>query len=295
LSAERRDTLLGDRRRRGFTLKEAPMWRIRLTRELPRYLLSAAAAFGLLASARFALAPPRPPGPAYGWRVPRSADRAAEAYAVLFARRYLTWDAARPQASAESLEQFLGSGLEAGAGVVLPVGGEQRVEWAEVVQARETSPGDHVYTVGAETDTAGVLYLTVDVARAAGGQLELIGYPAFVGAPSTMPGVARHVAGEISEPALEIVVTRALRNYLAGAAGELAADLSPEARVASPSLPLTLESLQHLEWVAQGNTVLASVQAHDGRGVHYELAYEVEVVRQQGRWEVSAVQTDPNS
>jgi len=271
------------------------MWRIRLGRELPRYLLSAAAAFGLLASARFALSPPRPVAAASVSRASRSADRAAEAYAVLFTRRYLTWDAARPQASAQALESFVGSGMDPAAGVVLPDGGEQRVAWAEVVQARETGPGEHVYTVAAETDTAGVLYLTVDVARAGGGQLELDGYPAFVGAPAAMPGVARRPTHEVSEPALEVVVARALRNYLAGAAGELAADLSPEARVASPAPPLTLDALDRLEWAAQGSTVLAVLQAHDGRGVHYELAYELEVVRQQGRWEVSAMQTDPDS
>jgi hypothetical protein len=41
--------------------------------------------------------------------------------------------------------------------------------------------------------------------------------------------------------------------------------------------------------------VLAAVQAQDSRGVQYELAYEVDVVRLQGRWEVSAVQTNPGA
>ena len=36
--------------------------------------------------------------------------------------------------------------------------------WAEVVQAREPRPDEHVYTVAAQTDTAGLLYLTVAVA-----------------------------------------------------------------------------------------------------------------------------------
>ena len=97
--------------------------------------------------------------------LPAAPDAAAEAYAVLFARRYLTWSAAEPQASASALEPFLGPSMEAGAGLVLPAGGEQQVEWAEVVQAREPTPGTHVYTVAAQTDTAGLLYLTVAVER----------------------------------------------------------------------------------------------------------------------------------
>ena len=91
------------------------------------------------------------------------------------------------------------------------------------------------------------------------------------------------------------MVTRALRNYLAGAAGELAADLTTDAHVSLPSAALTLDSVQHLDWAEAGRTVAAQVQAHDERGVEYLLAYELDVVREQGRWEVAAIQTDPDS
>ncbi len=46
-----------------------------------------------------------------------------------------------------------------------------------------------------------------------------------------------------------------MRNYLAGSAGELAADLTAGARVSLPSVVLTLESIQHLGWVESGRTV----------------------------------------
>jgi hypothetical protein len=271
------------------------MWRIRLSRELPRYLLSAAAAFGIAASARLAIAPPRTGQPPNGERTAAVADRAAEGYAVLFARRYLTWNAASPQSSQEGLEPFLGAGAEPGAGVVLPASGEQRVEWAEVVQAREPASGEKVYTVAAQTDSAGLVYLAVDVARATGGQLQLVGYPAFVGPPASGPRRSQSALHEVAESALGAVAARALRNYLAGSAGELAADLSPGARVSVPTLALTLDSVEHLEWTEPGRTLLAVTQAHDSRGVAYELAYELDVVRQQGRWEVLAIQTDPDS
>jgi hypothetical protein len=41
--------------------------------------------------------------------------------------------------------------------------------------------------------------------------------------------------------------------------------------------------------------VIATVQAQDGRGVRYTLAYELDVRTSQGRWEISAVQTDPDA
>jgi Conjugative transposon protein TcpC len=287
--------VIDERSRASVSLVTRPLWRIRLAHELPRYLLGAMSVAGLAASTRFAIAPPTPTLPAAAMRQPAPADRAAEAYAVLFARRYLTWDAAEPQASAQALEPFLGPGLEAGAGLELPASGEQRVEWAEVVQTRAAAPGERVYTVAAQTDAAGLLYLTVPVARTSSGGLALAGYPAFVGAPASEPPHPPAHLREVSEAALATVVQRALRNYLAASAGELAADLAPGARVSLPGTALTLISLQRLDWAPEGSAVLAIVQAQDARGTRYTLAYELDVVREQGRWEISAVQTDPDA
>src|SRR5271155_3646141 len=208
------------------TIASRPLWRIRLARELPRYLLCAMSVLGMAASARFAIAPPEPVLPAANVRVPAPADPAAEAYAALFARRYLTWKAADPQASARALEPFLGPGMEPDAGLQLPASGEQRVEWAEVVQAREPTPGEHVYTLAAQTDSAGLLYLTVAVVRTAGGSLALAGYPAFVGAPAAGPAQTPGHLREVSDPALVTVVQRVLRNFLGASSSELEADLA---------------------------------------------------------------------
>jgi conjugative transposon protein TcpC len=258
------------------------------------YLLCATSIAGLAASARFAIAPPLPNVPSASLRAPAGPDMAAEAYAVLFARRYLTWSAAEPQAGVRALEPFLGTSMEADAGLELPQSGEQRVEWAEVVQARESSVGEHVYTVAAQTDTAGLLYLTVTVARVTGGGLALAGYPAFVGAPAAGPPQPPARMREVGDPSLVTVVQRALRNYLAASSSELAADLSEDAHVSLPAMTLSLDSVQRLGWAPGGGAVLAIVQAQDARGVHYTLAYEMDVLRAQGRWEVSAVQTDPD-
>jgi hypothetical protein len=277
------------------TLTSRALWRIRLARELPRYVLCAMALAGLAASVRFVIAPVEPGAAATAVHQPAAPDRAAEAYAALFVRRYLTWNAAEPQADLHALEPFLGPGLEADAGLVLPASGEQHVEWAEVVQAREPQLEEHVYTVAAETDTSGLLYVTVPVWRTAGGSLALGGYPAFVGAPAAGPAQTQGHLREVAEPALTTVVQRVLRNYLAESSGELEADLSASAHVSLPGLPLSLISMQHLNWAPGEGAVLATVQAQDRRGVQYTLAYELDVVRQQGRWEVSAVQVDPDA
>jgi hypothetical protein len=248
-----------------------------------------------VASARFAIAPPRVRASAVAEPVVPSLEPAAEGYAVLFARRYLSWDASQPQLSEQSLASMAGTALAPGAGLTLPPSGEQHVEWAEVVQSRPAAAGDHVYTVAAQTDASGLVYLTVGVARKADGRLALDGYPAFVGAPAAGAAEPPTRAPEVNEPALSTVVERALRNYLAGASEELAADLSSTARVSLPGVKLVLESLQRLGWSESGRSVLAVVQARDTRGARYTLGYELDVADRNARWEVSAIQMDPQA
>jgi hypothetical protein len=207
----------------------------------------------------------------------------------------LTWSGAAPQAGTSGLRSFLDEEGEATAGFVPSPAGEQRAEWAEVVQARERGPGQHVYTVAVETDSEGLLYLSVGVTRTSTDALSIAGYPAFVGPPAAAPGPSASRLREVSDGALATVVTRALRNYLADAPGELEADLAGGARVSLPRLGLTLGSLEHLEWSPDGRSVQAVVRAQDPRGAQYTLAYELDVLRAQGRWEVAAVQMDPTA
>jgi len=203
------------------TVAARPLWRIRLAREWSRYLLSALAVAGLAASARFAIDPPRPAAAKVLARGPAPPDLAAEGFASLFARSYLTWSAANPQVHERDLAPFAGPGMEPDAGLQPPSSGEQQVQWAEVVQEREPVAGEHVYTVAAQTDDAGLLYLTVSVVRTASGNLALGGYPAFVGGPATGPAQPQEHLREVDEPALATVVGRALRNYLSVSSSEL--------------------------------------------------------------------------
>ena len=96
------------------------------------------------------------------------------------------------------------------------------MEWAEVVQTQERTRGRHLYTVAAQTNDAGTVYLAVPVTRTATGAVALDGYPSFVGPPLASPAQTGPVVSEVDNPALATVVQRALRNYLASAPSELA-------------------------------------------------------------------------
>jgi hypothetical protein len=278
------------------TVTTRSLWRIRLARELPRVLLFGVSLAGLMASARYAIAPPRPVALARARAAAPARDLAAEGFAQLFARRYLTWEANDPEAHQRALASYIGAGMEPGAGLQPPASGEEQVQWTEVVQERTAAPTERVYTVAAQTDTAGLVYLTVSVARARSGALELAGYPAFVGAPASGPPDAGDRLREVADPALRTVVERALRNYLADSGAELAADLTSTARVSLPAQALSLEAVQRLDWSPEGGeAVSATVQAQDGRGARYTLAYELDLAQVAGRWEVAAIQMNPDT
>lgn len=213
---------------------------------------------------------------------------------MLFARRYLTWDAAAPEASERLLAPMAGAGLAPDAGLALPASGEQHVAWAEVVQQRQQQPGAHVYTVAAQTDAAGLVYLAVAVVRDADGRLALSSYPSFVGAPASGRAQPTPHGPAVTDTSLIDVVRRSLRNYLDSSPEELAADLAPGADVAVPGVALALDAVQGLDWSADRRSVLAVVEAHDERGARYTLGYELDVADLNGRWEVSAVEMEPD-
>ena len=191
------------------------------------------------------------------------------------------------------LEPFVGARLDPAAGFVPPTEGAQEVDWVEVVQSRETVAGSHVYTIAAQT-SAGLLYLTVGVTRTAAGALALSGYPAFVGAPASSPPVAPAHLRAVEDPALQTVVRRGLSNYLTGAATDLAADLAPGAAVSPPPISLQLVYDRTRELGAGRRLGPRDRPGLDDRGARYVLTYELDVDLSHGRWELSAIQTEPD-
>ncbi|HVR05031.1 MAG TPA: conjugal transfer protein, partial [Solirubrobacteraceae bacterium] len=262
----------------------------------PRYLLQAAATLGLLASARYAFDPPatrgvRATAPAVDAAL---ADRAAEGFAELFVRRYLEFQASDPEAHRQALASYVGGEMEPDAGFQPPEAGSQHVLWTDVVAAEAQPGGLRRYTVAAQTDASGLLYLSVGVLRTAAGGLALDGYPAIVGAPPSVAAASTTQLSEVQEGGLVTVLERALRNYLDGSESELAADLSPGAQVSAPSFPLALEAVQSLGWEPERRSVLALLRARDRAGGRYSLAYRVYVALLAGRWEIAGIESDPS-
>jgi hypothetical protein len=275
-------------------LDTRPFWRLRLSASLPRWVLYATAAVGIIATTRFAIAPPRPPSARVA--VDAGPDLGGEGFATLFARRYMTWSAASPSAHAEGLAAFVNATTDPDLGLSPPARGSQRVLWAEVVGARAIGPGEHLYTVALDTGAPGLSYLSVDVVRTADGGLRLGRYPALVGPPLVTPATTLDGGGvgAVTDVSLIAVLERGLRNYAAGSRPNLAADLTPEAVVSTPPQPLTIDQFEQLR-VERDGAVLATVVAHDAQGTSFTLTYELTVVRRSGRWLIAGIQTDPRT
>ncbi len=206
-----------------------------------------------------------------------STDAPSEDFALQFARAYLTYDSAHPGRRASVLAPYLSSNMGEGGG--LEPEGSQTVRWAEVASNQRALAGGRLITVAAEVSTQRLpLYLAIDIRHDPGKPLELLGYPALVGAPAITPalGATRET---VSDPALSEVVDRVLRNYLAAAAPDLKADLAPAAEVTLPTRRLELEEVESLEWIdgPGSGAVLATAIATDPEGSTYTLTYELGV------------------
>jgi hypothetical protein len=210
-------------------------------------------------------------------------DFAEQSYALAFTQSYLAYDGARPEEREAALSSFAASSFGVDVGFAPPQAGSQRVQWADIAQVQRPLSGGVIITVTAKLSTEQQpVYLSVPVDREKGGAIYLAGYPSFVGPPLSTTHTTTDQGGEpVDEDEVSSLVKRALANYLAGDAGNLAADLADAATVTLPTNPLRLEGVNQLNWVhgSGGGAVLATVSATDARGGSYTLRYEVGVGR----------------
>jgi hypothetical protein len=206
-----------------------------------------------------------------------SIDAPSEDLALHFARAYLTYDAADPEAREEALAPYLPKADGAGAGFS-DAAGSRRVVWEDVASDQRSLQGGRVVTVAAEVSGSAVpLYLAITVRHEQGRPLYLLGYPALVGAPAISTSAAEPPREEVSDPEVSEVVRRVLGNYLAGSAPELRADLTDEAQVTLPTIALRVREVSNLEWISgpRSGAVLATVAAEGPEGDTYTLTYEL--------------------
>ena len=249
--------------------------RARYLARAPRYLASVALALFFALGLRAAFFPAAAPPPPVSRGAP--ADAPTEDFALQFARAYLTFDAAHPGARLRALAPFVPSDLSSDAGFS-PASGAQRVRWAEVASNQRALAGGRVITVAAEVSTQPApVYLAITVRHERGRALSLVDYPSFVGAPSVDTAGAAETHTEVDDRAVLAVVDRVVRNYLAGAAPNLKADLTADAVVTLPTVALRVRSVDQVAWIAGpgSGAVLATVTASDPSGATYTLTYEL--------------------
>lgn len=249
--------------------------RVRHSAATPRILASAVLAVFFLLGVRSAFFGPT--GEPQAEIVEAQADAPSRAFALQFARAYLTYDASHPGRRVQALAPYLNGGsLAAGAGLSVS-SGTQQVRWLEVASDQPALAGGRMLTVAAAVNTQSLpLYLAVSVAHRRGGGVELLGYPSFVGAPLVeRPELPPRET--VTAPAVLEVAERVMRNYLSGAAGDLRADLLPSAEVTLPTLRLRLAEVQSVQWLGEVGSaaVITTVLATDERGQSYTLSYEL--------------------
>jgi hypothetical protein len=256
-------------------------------------LLLLRGAADLLAVEPTAPATPAPQSAAVTWP-----DDEARAFAVEFARAYLSWSPRRPSEYERALQRFVSPELAASLVPELAGRGpDQTVETATVARTATVDADRALVTVAVAVDAERLAtrYLTVPVARDGQGGLVVYDLPSFAAPPAR---------GEVSVPeveplasadraAIEDVLTRFFRAFLAGAADELEYLAPAGVRIEALGEPHRLAGLISVAQLGpparDGRDVLATVRARDeATGAVYPLRYRVRLVRRD-RWYVAAV------
>jgi hypothetical protein len=217
------------------------------------------------------------------------------AFAVSFARRYLTAPAQHEETRARSLARYLAEGLS-GPGTLVSSGSTgAAVVQATVARESQVDEARVLLTVAAEMADRRTLYLTVPVARDARGGLVVYDLPAL-SPPPPRAAVAATATAPLAGQELEAIsdlVRRFLRAYLGGeSAAALNYFLRPGVRLASISPPLRLVAVDEIgEESRQGpsRVVIATTRVLEpASGALYPLRYRMRVIRLD-RWYVASV------
>ena len=223
-------------------------------------------------------------------------DDGARAFAADFARAYLTYSPEDADELADALRAFVAPELTS---VVVPQYGEdaprRAVGSVSVARVARVDDRQAVITVAASA-TGGTRYLAVPVARDERGGLVVSDLPSLVAPPAraAVPSVSLEPLAAGERGAIEDVVTRFLRDFLAGDSGALRYLTPADARIVALGQRHELVDVTALALArpARGRVrdVVATVRARDAAGVIFGLRYRLRLVRED-RWLVAAVET----
>ena len=273
-----------------------------MLRSAGRLVLWCVVALLLVRGAGDVLGGDAPAPPATGTRATAMSwpDDEARAFAVDFARAYLSYSPRHPDRYARGVLPFVSADV---AGSIVPRfarrDSRQVVQSAVVARTATSGGGRALVTVAATVAgrTVSTRYLTVPVARDAGGGLAVNDLPSF-----SAPPAHGHVASLELEPLagsdgaeVQDVLARFFRAFLAGRSADLEYFVPAGVRVGALAQRYELVAVDSVEQVGSGagptRSVLALVRARDVRSrAVYPLRYRVRLVRRD-RWYVAAVNT----
>lgn len=219
----------------------------------------------------------------------RALDPGAAAFAVRFARTYIT------DPSPSALAPFLAEGARVGTGRPPAPGWE--VAQAEVSETEQLGEGRALLTVACELRDARTLYLAVPIVRSKAGGVAALGAPSIVAAPGPAgadPERPQPVPGA-DAGAIQALVEKFLPAYVAAdESSDLAYFLAPGAAVQPLGGGLDFASISAVAQLGSGEgprrEVLAAARLTDpASGATYPLAYRLELVRG-ARWYVRGVE-----
>jgi hypothetical protein len=273
-----------------------------MLRSAGRLVLWCVLALLLVRGASDVLAGERPPPPVPGARGTAVSwpDDEARAFAVDFARAYLSYSPRQPDRYARGVLPFVSADV---AGSVVPrfARSDSRQFVQSAVVARTSASGDERALVTVAATVVGrdvsTRYLTVPVARDPGGGLTVYDPPSF-SAPPARGRVQRAELEPVSgaEGAeVQDVLARFFRAFLAGRSADLEYFVPAGVRIGALAQRYELAGLDSVEQIGSSagrtRSVLASVRARDAQSrAVYPLRYRVRLVRRD-RWYVAAVNT----
>ncbi|WP_196189180.1 conjugal transfer protein [Conexibacter sp. W3-3-2] len=259
----------------------------RVLARAPRLAIIGAGLLLAAAGLRGALAPPAPITSTA--RVTTAAPVSVAPFAEAFVRELLTWDGRDPAERERRLRAYLAEGLDPDAGITPVPGTAQRPEWTVATGARAAEhAGGWRVAVLAGLPSGRRITLLVTVTAGAAGDLVVSDYPSLTALAARSTARPQEWNDFVEDAGLERVVERALRNYLAGNAGDLQADLAPGAHVTTPETTAQLTAIDELAWQQPGRRVAALATAELADGTRLRLRFHLSLTRD-GRWFVAAI------
>lgn len=225
-----------------------------------------------------------------------------EAFAVRFARVYLTWRPGHGGRRAAAVGSFFSGDLRDRAAAELPPRGPgQMVAQATVARSADLGSGRALLTVASELTDGRTVYLTVPVAGDSHGGLDVFALPALTAPPphGSTPAIASDPLTGTDAGELRALVQRFLGAYVSGEdPSGLAYLVGPGTVIAAMPTGFALGSVEEVGRLGGGGsrmTVEAAVHVRDkATRASYPLAYRLQL-RHTDRWYVTGVEGGPQA